>query len=592
MAKIEIEKYGRKWLGDVPRGATEDQFHFAIERECYRTRRTVEQGGLGAARHFKNIASALWNKNTKEFIWHPWAEKMLEESLAHKHLGVLGCGSSGKTDFYAVWALVNWLCDPLGIKVMVTSTSLKESRKRIWGSVVEYYTAAGGSLGLYGKLIDSMGILKSEKGDGTVASDKVGIELIPGEKRKEKEAIGKLIGIKQARLILIADELPELSEAILTAFFSNLSLNKEAQLIGIGNFNSMYDPLGVFVRPKGGYNTISPNDDEWETEHGKCIKFDGLKSPNVILGQDIWPIYGNKHLIEHKKLGENSAMFWRMCRSHPCPEGEEHTIYSEAELLRGDVHAGCVFIGDVVNLAFLDPGFTNDGDRSIVQFAKLGNCVDGKRRLLFTKWVQLFENVELKNRPRAFQIADQFRDLCAAEGVSFFDAGYDATGTGIAFGDIVDEVWNPQVMRLEFGGAASELRISLSDERTSKEAYTNKVTEIWYVGLEFVRSDQIRGMPFEVVKELRARKYITKKTDGHTRIEVEPKKEMKKLLGYSPDHADALLGVLAVARERHGFLAGGALGKKVAARDDWKKVVQKANEVYASVDYTPDEEAA
>jgi hypothetical protein len=45
---------------------------------------------------------------------------------------------------------------------------------------------------------------------GVRGSEKCGIELIPGEKKREKEATGKIIGIKNKSVILIADELPEL----------------------------------------------------------------------------------------------------------------------------------------------------------------------------------------------------------------------------------------------------------------------------------------------------------------------------------------------------------------------------------------------
>lgn len=579
-------KYNHEW-GEIPVGMKEESFHLGIELQCYKIRLEPKDGGLGAKENFMRIVSALWNKESgKHFIWHPWAERMLEASLANKYLAISGSGSSGKTDFGAIWALVNWISDPLKTKVIVTSTSLKESRKRIWGSITEYYSAIPN---FYGRLVDSMGIIKSVSVDGRIASDKVGIELIPGEKKKEKEAIGKMIGIKQDKLILIADELPELSEAILTAFYSNLSLNPQAQLIGMGNFNSMYDPFGVFCKPKLGYGSIKPDDDEWETERGLCIKFDGLKSPNIILGQDIWPIYNSEKLKEHMKLGENSALFWRMCRSHPCPEGEEHTIYSESELIRGCVHDKAVFRESAVNVAFLDPAFTNGGDRSMLQFGRIGLCTDGKTRLEFTEHVQLFENVEIKNKPRAFQIAEQFRDMCLARKVSKYNAGYDATGAGIAFGDIVDEVWSPDVLRVEFGGAASELPISVGDPRTSREAYSKRVSELWYVGLEFVRSDQIRGLPESAVKELTSRRFITKKTGEHLKVEVESKSDMKLRLGYSPDHADSICGALAVCRERLAFLAGGALGQKLVHQDKWKEHTNKTDEVFQYVDYSPEE---
>ena len=99
-----------------------------VELLCFGTRRGPEVGGLGPEKHFMNVVNMLWGpKSTKHFIWHPWAEKMLYESCRHNYLGVLGCGSSGKTDFYAVWAIVNWLVSKTNTKVLVTSTSLKES---------------------------------------------------------------------------------------------------------------------------------------------------------------------------------------------------------------------------------------------------------------------------------------------------------------------------------------------------------------------------------------------------------------------------------------------------------------------------------
>ena len=48
--------------------------------------------------------------------------------------------------------------------------------------------------------------------------ERAGLSLIAAEKSKTREAVGKFIGIKQKRVFLIADELSELSEAILQSF--------------------------------------------------------------------------------------------------------------------------------------------------------------------------------------------------------------------------------------------------------------------------------------------------------------------------------------------------------------------------------------
>ena len=303
-------QYGRWWSKKI------DQFN----REIYSFRNPMplEKGGELPEYHFKRIVSALWPEDgPKPFVWHSWAERMLEASCRNKYLAVEGCASSGKTDYFAIWAIVNFIVAPYDTMVLVTSTTLKDSRKRIWGSIRDYWQAAPA---LPGKLVDSMGLIRFEDGTGGT-SDKSGITLIAAEKKKEKEAVGKLIGFKNKRVIVIADEMPELSESILEASASNLSLNPEFQFIGIGNPASRFDAFGILAKPMNGWQSISPMEDEWQTERGLCIRFDGEKSPNVLTGKLIYPwIVTQAKLDEAKaRFGENSLAYYRMFRTptHP-----------------------------------------------------------------------------------------------------------------------------------------------------------------------------------------------------------------------------------------------------------------------------------
>jgi len=129
---------------------------------------------------------------------------MLEEACNRKWIWLSGCASSGKSDFLAVWGLVNWVVDPVNTLVLYTSTSLKEARLRVWGSVLQYFTACCDSKGrslLPGKLLDSVGSIRSDDGVHKY-SDKSGIHLITGEKTKLKENIGKMIGLKNGACFL------------------------------------------------------------------------------------------------------------------------------------------------------------------------------------------------------------------------------------------------------------------------------------------------------------------------------------------------------------------------------------------------------
>jgi hypothetical protein len=536
-------QYGRWWSKKI------DQFN----RELYSFRNpiAVEKGGELPEHHFKRIVSALWPEDgPKPFVWHPWAERMLEASCQNQYLAVAGCASSGKTDFFAVWAIVNFIAAPYDTMVLVTSTTLKDSRKRIWGSIRDYWQAAPP---LPGKLVDSMGLIRFEDGTGGT-SDKCGITLIAAEKKKEKEAVGKLIGFKNRRVIVIADEMPELSESILEASASNLSLNPEFQFIGIGNPASRFDAFGILAKPKGGWQSISPLEEEWDTERGLCIRFDGERSPNVLTGKTIYPwIVTQAKLDEAKaRFGENSLAYYRMFRGYWAPTGDEDNIYSETEIISAGADGEAIWLEPPTKIAGLDPAFTNGGDRTPIQFGEFGISRDGIPTLMFTHRKLLQDNVHDKKRTRTEQIVQQFKDTCEAEGVEPWCASYDKSGAGGPFGDVVSMVWSPEVLGVQFGGKASELPVSISDSALSSERYTNRVSELWFGAKELIRTGQLKGIDRELAKEMCARKYSTKK-GASIRMEVESKTDMKARTGASPDLADAAMILIELCRQRFGF---------------------------------------
>lgn len=556
-----------------------------VELLCFLKDRKPENGGLGKFGHFKKIVSILWpEKNSVHFFWHPWAEKMIEEACKHKYLGIIGCASSGKSDAFAVWAIINWLCSPKATLVMVTSTSLKDSRRRIWGALTKYFNYS--TVHLPGRLVDSMGIIRTDDGSGKF-DDRQGISLIAGEKKKEREAIGKLIGMKNNRVFLIADELPELSEAIYEAALTNLTTNPNFQMVGIGNFASVYDPLGVFVKPKNGYDSITPHDTEWETETGYCLRFDGLKSPNVLAGEDIWPkIYSNKMLREHRNtLGENTLGFWRMVRSFPCPAGSDNTIYSDADLVAAKADEKVYWLGNKIKVAAFDPSFTNGGDRAVVMIGSYGLDKNGKNVLCYDRHVILREDVTLKDKSRSFQIVQKFMELCIKEGVYPQYAAVDATAGGKPIYDIICELWSHKVLPVQFGGSASKNPVGIADYRPADELYANRVSELWYVGLEFLKSGQLKGIFKELAMEMKSRHYETVK-GTRMRIKVESKVDMKARIGFSPDIADAAFIMLDLCRVRLGAKSGEgskAKSRMVAQSNEQAEAIQ---DLYSNADYS------
>ena len=454
------------------------------------------------------------------------------------------------TDFFAVWGIVNFIAAPYDTMVLVMSTTLKDSRKRIWGSTRDYWQAAPP---LPGKLVDSMGLIRFDDGSGGT-SDKCGITLIAAEKKKEKEAVGKLIGFKNKRVIVIADEMPELSESILEASSSNLSLNPEFQFIGIGNPASRFDAFGILSKPKGGWQSISPMEDNWQTERGVCIRFDGEKSPNVVTNKLIYPWIVTRAKLDEAKarFGENSLAYYRMFRGFWAPTGDDDNIYSETEIIAAGADLDAIWLEPPMKVAALDPAFTNGGDRTPVQFGEFGISRDGIPTLLYTRRVLLTDNVHDKKRTRTEQIVTKFQEICESEGVDPWCAAYDKSGAGGPFGDSVSMLWSPEVLGVHFGGKASELSASVTDNAPSSDRYVNRVTELWFGAKELIRTGQLKGIDPELAKEMCARKYTTKKGVG-LRMEVESKTEMKGRTGESPDLADAAMILIELCRQRFGF---------------------------------------
>lgn len=548
----------------------------ALSLELYCYRYWHDKSGLGKAGHFRKVVELLWGeKSPKHFVWHPWAEQANDVTHRYNFVAISGCGSSGKTDFGAIFALVSWLSDPMNTLVLVTSTGLKEARKRVWGSIVEYWQAAPG---LPGKLLDSVGLIRTDDGSG-IFSDKRGIALIAGERSHEREAVGKIIGAKNKRVVLVADELPDITPAIMEAAFSNLTTNPEFQILALGNFKSRYDPFGEFVRPKSGWNSITVESEEWETQNGYCLHWDGLKSPNILAGEDIWPIYNSKNLQRHKALyKETQAMFWRMCRSFEAPVGLDNAIYNEMDLTAGNAYdRDIIWEADPIKVSGLDPSFTNGGDRCVQWIASMGKDRTGHKVLLYDKRYLLRENVENKQQSRSFQIADQFRRNCEREGVKPEHAAVDATGPGVAFYEIVASTWSNQVLAVDFSGLPSQVQAGDYGHKTARELYDRRVSELWYSGVEFLKHGQLKGVDDELARELKARKYDTVKGADGDKIKVETKKAMKERLGFSPDLADAAFIVLDLCRSRLGFQpeSGGR-----SSQNSWRQKLLKVDRIY------------
>ena len=153
--------------------------------------------------YFWRLCDELWNHDELPeplMVKHPWAESMIKAVIKNKYVSIGGAASSGKSHTMAAWGILNWVAAPRATLVLLTSTTLREARKRIWGSVISLLTVLDGAPF---KIRDSIGNVAYVNENGTLI-EKAGLSLIAAERSKTREAIGKFIGIKQKNVILIS----------------------------------------------------------------------------------------------------------------------------------------------------------------------------------------------------------------------------------------------------------------------------------------------------------------------------------------------------------------------------------------------------
>ena len=558
-----------------------------IELAAFKRGITEEQGGLGKFEHFWNCVNAIFNReeSTMKVDFNPWAVRQWKAVCEHKYLALAGCASSLKTESMVIYGLICWMADPANTSVILTSTSLKDSHMRVWGRLMKYWNSVPG---LPGKPVESLGMIKYQDPETGKTASTAGLFLIAGDAKKSKESVGKMIGFKNRTVIVIADELGELSPAILEAATGNLSAGAEHfQMVGMSNPDSHYDPFGMFAKPKDGWGSITAESSEWETDLGYCLRFDVEQSPNILEGRVVYTYMITPETYAAKKInpGENSPQFWRMYRGFWSPTGSAAGLYQESDIIQHEAESRHVhWKGKTTRCAFLDPSFSDGGDRAPVQLGVIGTNTEGRKVLLLDKdCIELKVDITKGTEPPNFQIARQFKELCIKNGVSITNAGADATGGGAPFCDILAVEWGTGFYRCQFGGSASMRPASSSDPRPGREAYYDRVSEIWGAGAELIRTGQLKGLYFSVIQELTARLYETIKRPTGTCIAVESKRKMRSRIGKSPDLADAAMGLVDLCRERLGLdsVEGDSLVHGEEGIGTWDRLIASADVVYS-----------
>lgn len=568
-------KYGVAWapISDTKGKPTANpRPDWMIERDCLALPDDQKpRGWRGRFYHLKEFITHIWGtKNDLFYIeWNPNALKILRAYCQNKITAVAGHASSGKSYIFAAIAVAEFLINPIKTKVLVTSYTKQSAQGKIWGDIQNCWQVAEQFFGrgwLPGRLLQGKSMIRYEV--GTVKNPKAGIELLAGEASEANESTKKIQGYKSESIIVVGDEWATMPLAIYNDVLSNLRANPNSRLLCGFNPDTFHDPGGLVARPLGGWSKINVDFEEWETAiGGYCLHFDAEKSPNIIDVGAKW-----RGLIDHKMLSEMRSVFPKgtkkddqMVRGWWSQTGARQSIYEEADIENfGADRPETRWQGPTIIVAGLDIGNAHGGDKTILTFGRVGYAKNDAGQLHIvcerTETLVLSEDTAI-NESLSEQIVRKvkFEMKEGAWGPGTFAPGQkrnvptenlavDCTGGGTHFAALLARDIGTGFIMVGFGEKASDRRVSRNDKRRGHEAFGNKVSELWGVGVQLVRTGQLRGMDPDLVFELTVRTY---RDDGAKRMLIESKDEMKKRTnGQSPDRADSWSLMVEAARVR------------------------------------------
>lgn len=560
----------------------------AIElRMAFSPELAVAPGFLGKFEHLKRAIDLIWNvprrKYAQErrlayderkhdvFIWNEWSLAIMEAFCEGKWSTTIWSGNASyKTTCCAMYGLCAFYASPVDTVIVLTTTTLPGLKKRIWKDTLRFHRLSHSGIG---HVNASDFAIRFQKG-----SDESGLfGIATGQDDGDiQKAVDKIIGFHAKHTMAVVDEAQATNQAIVKGCLSLEAGAQTFQLLMPGNPDSELDTLGQMSEPIGGYDTITPEDERWDTKQGICIRFDCYECPRVKEGEEFYPGMLTQRDIDSaiRQYGEDSPEFWRTRRGFIAPQGVTKTVLSPAIIKKFNAKDRAIWVSGYTMGAGLDPAFEG-GDRCMLRFGKCGEMTDGK------VGIELCERVQIKTsatsqEPLHYQIARQVKELCEHHDppVAPEHFSLDSTAEGGGLASILQREWSPAITCVEFGGRASDRPVSEHNQTPCHQHYLYRVTELWFGVKTLVQNGQIRGLDNDTALEFCQRIYSMR---GNL-IMLESKVDMKKRTKKSPDDADAVCTLISMFKDTLNLIGSGE-NAQTQTDDAWSKF-RKANDTY------------
>lgn len=548
------------------------QDRFLIERTMIRNGGKLHGLGEGLAYHTKAAIAALW----PHFYWHRWSHLQIETMAEWDEVPIQGPASSGKTYVAAAYGLLQYFVWPKGTTVVMSSTTREGLQLRIWGSIKELYNVAKERRSyLPGRLIESRYMLTSAaepRSSDEAADFRDGIIGVACMQGNTFRGLSNYVGLKNDRIILMADEASLMGPGFLDSL-ANLRKNPSFKFICMGNPKDPGDALGKAAEPAahlggwGGHSSEAKTQ-TWPTRarRGMAIQLCGYDSPNYDYPRGLNPFKGiiTPEQIEDDLAyyGESSLQFSMMNLGVMPKDASTRRVITRLLAEQRQAFESATFSGPMTEILSLDPAYKGiGGDRCVLTHLRFGMGLSGRPILAFAA-PQIMVPIDAGSRATAEeQIAHFVREYAVSRNISPENFGLDATMAGTLVAQI-GLTWSPSIIAITCGGAPPDRKIREGDPKLESEAYGKFVSALWFASYYAMDAGQLRNVPQDAVEEGSMREWKVNNNQSARRkdpvIDVEPKEDMKKRMGRSPDLWDSFVVGVEVARRRGFTIVGGA----------------------------------
>lgn len=553
--------------------------------------------GIPREEHFWRAASLRWpTKRRKDggqqgaLCRNPWNERVIWAMCNYSLIKLMGGSGQGKTTTPMAVMLMIWdhfIETPTGARMCFSSVDENKLTRAAWSILGNLYRATRKGISKYagrGDMRASLKITRPNMGGTTqegysrdFSTDGKGIMegiLVGGSEQQAHKRIDKMTGAHvPTALCFLLDEYQSMPVSPMEACFNLSTHPKFFWVFQAGNPNGYDDPLGQECIPRGGWDMVTSEVEEWESVDaygrvGIVLHFNNEKSPGYDDPVKYWymPTVAKMQRAYPTEVTRSSVQYFRMWKGWFPPDVLQSTVFNEKTLrvtgASSDPEIDTSY--PVFTAASFDSAPASHDRSQLTIFHQAVEKGTGRRIIYFAKSIEVPKTyAETYYRDTARFLVECFR----REGIKSGDIILDNTGSH-GFGE--------ELMRLGYysigvkyqSGPSKEL-IDVNTEKMASEEATNLIAEAALLADRYVINGQVRGLTkdfCDVQKELCSRRW--KETNNRGKAQLEDKELFKDRMGFSPDLFDTVLQACYFARHEWKMVPGAQEHQQVAVRQE------------------------